>query len=198
VTCLLSISIKQVIFIATANSKDTIPEALLDRMEVIDVVGYTTEEKTQIASIHLLPKLLKEHGLSQYDLVVPKQTLVAICERYTREPGVRTLERQIAAVCRAAAVRVLEKDRQKEVEFHHRHGGCIDGQQKSEPIHVQPDHLQTILGPPFYQGEEDLVCLVHNETCHSHLQASRVSHPGVAIGMAASQLVLSLDRCNLK
>ena len=84
-------------------------------MEVIDVIGYTTEEKTQIASRHLLPKLLKEHGLSGHDLEVPLQTVVAICEQYTREPGVRTLERQMAAVCRAAAVRIMEKEAQKEV-----------------------------------------------------------------------------------
>ncbi len=143
------------IFIATANSKDTIPEALLDRMEVIDVVGYTTEEKTQIALRHLLPRLLKESGLSSHDLTIPEPTIVSICELYTREPGVRSLERQIAAVCRATAVRVVEQEARKQVC--RRRNSVFQSLQNSSSITITPDQLVRILGAPFYQGEADLV-----------------------------------------
>jgi ATP-dependent Lon protease len=95
--------LSKVMFIATANNLSTIQPALLDRMELINVSGYTIEEKVEIAKRHLLPKQLKEHGLSTDDLKIAKPQLEKIVEGYTRESGVRTLEKQIAKMVRNAA-----------------------------------------------------------------------------------------------
>ncbi len=95
--------LSKVMFIATANSLATIQPALRDRMEIINVTGYTIEEKVEIAKRHLLPKQLKEHGLKSKDLRIGKPQLEKIVEGYTRESGVRNLEKQIAKVVRYAA-----------------------------------------------------------------------------------------------
>ncbi|MCP4976826.1 MAG: endopeptidase La [Maribacter sp.] len=95
--------LSKVMFIATANSLATIQPALRDRMEIINVTGYTIEEKVEIAKRHLLPKQLKEHGLKSKDLRIGKTQLEKIVEGYTRESGVRSLEKQIAKVVRYAA-----------------------------------------------------------------------------------------------
>ncbi len=95
--------LSKVMFIATANNLSTIQPALLDRMEIINVTGYTIEEKVEIAKRHLLPKQLKEHGLTEKHLKITKPQLEKIVEGYTRESGVRTLEKQIAKVVRFAA-----------------------------------------------------------------------------------------------
>ncbi|WP_306014379.1 MULTISPECIES: endopeptidase La [unclassified Allomuricauda] len=95
--------LSKVMFIATANNLSTIQPALLDRMEIINVTGYTIEEKVEIAKRHLLPKQLEEHGLSKKDLKIGKRQLEKIVEGYTRESGVRSLEKQIAKVVRYAA-----------------------------------------------------------------------------------------------
>ncbi|WP_431160931.1 endopeptidase La [Flagellimonas beolgyonensis] len=95
--------LSKVMFIATANSLSTIQPALRDRMEIINVTGYTIEEKVEIAKRHLLPKQLKEHGLTANDLKIGKRQLEKIVEGYTRESGVRGLEKQIAKMVRFAA-----------------------------------------------------------------------------------------------
>ncbi|MEO5788422.1 MAG: endopeptidase La [Gelidibacter sp.] len=95
--------LSKVMFIATANSLSNIQPALLDRMEIIDVTGYTIEEKVEIAKRHLLPKQLKEHGLTEGDLKIAKPQLEKIVEGYTRESGVRGLEKQLAKMVRYAA-----------------------------------------------------------------------------------------------
>ena len=95
--------LSKVMFIATANNLSTIQPALRDRMEIINVTGYTIEEKVEIAKRHLLPKQLEEHGLSNKDLKIGKRQLEKIVEGYTRESGVRSLEKQIAKVVRYAA-----------------------------------------------------------------------------------------------
>lgn len=103
--------LSKVMFIATANSLSTIPWALKDRMEIINVNGYTTEEKIEIAKRHLLPKQLKEHGLTSNDLVLSKQVIERIIEAYTRESGVRGLEKKIAKLVRYAAKSIaMEKE----------------------------------------------------------------------------------------
>ena len=99
----MSYDLSKVMFIATANNLSTIQPALRDRMEIINVTGYTIEEKVEIAKRHLLPKQLKEHGLKSKDLRIGKPQLEKIVEGYTRESGVRTLEKQIAKVVRYAA-----------------------------------------------------------------------------------------------
>ena len=107
----LGYDLSKVMFIATSNSLSTIQPALRDRMEIINVSGYTIEEKVEIAKRHLLPKQLKEHGLSSKDLKIGKPQLEKIVEGYTRESGVRTLEKQIAKMVRYAAMKIaMEED----------------------------------------------------------------------------------------
>lgn len=98
--------LSKVMFVATANTLNTIQPALLDRMEIINVTGYTIEEKIEIAKRHLLPKQLKEHGLSSEHLKIAKPQLEKIVEGYTRESGVRGLEKQIAKMVRFAAMNI--------------------------------------------------------------------------------------------
>ncbi|MEP6260633.1 MAG: endopeptidase La [Gillisia sp.] len=99
----MGFDLSKVMFIATANSLNTIQPALLDRMEIINVTGYTIEEKVEIAKQHLLPKQLKEHGLTSEHLKIGRAQLEKIVEGYTRESGVRNLEKQIAKMVRYAA-----------------------------------------------------------------------------------------------
>ena len=99
--------LSNVFFIATANSLESIPGPLLDRMEVIDLSGYTTAEKMYIAKNHLIPKQLKEHGLSSDQLALADEALMCLISNYTREAGVRELQRRIAAVIRGSSERVL-------------------------------------------------------------------------------------------
>jgi ATP-dependent Lon protease len=107
----MGFDLSKVMFIATSNSLNTIQPALLDRMEIINVTGYTIEEKVEIAKRHLLPKQLKEHGLTEKDLKIGKAQLEKIVEGYTRESGVRGLEKQLAKMVRYAAKNIaMEED----------------------------------------------------------------------------------------
>ena len=106
----LGYDLSKVMFIATSNSLSTIQPALLDRMEIINVTGYTIEEKIEIAKQHLLPKQLKEHGLTKEHLKVGKAQLEKIVEGYTRESGVRGLEKQIAKTVRYAAMKIAMEE----------------------------------------------------------------------------------------
>ena len=107
----LPFDLSKVMFITTANSMETIPAPLLDRMELIEVPSYTEEEKLQILKRHLLPKQIREHGMKPGALKVSDDALKAMIEDYTREAGVRTLERTAAKLCRKAAVRMLDEGR---------------------------------------------------------------------------------------
>jgi len=100
--------LSSVVFVATANTGETIPAPLRDRMEIIEIPGYTRSEKLAIARRHLLPKQLAEHGLSAAQLQITDEALELIIEKYTREAGVRSLERQIAAIVRGIVVKVAE------------------------------------------------------------------------------------------
>ena len=102
-------------FITTANTTDTIPRALLDRMEVIEIGSYTDEEKLQIAKRHLLPKQLEKHGLPKGSVRVSEDALREIIACYTRESGVRNLERELAALCRKCAMRLVEPEAPKRI-----------------------------------------------------------------------------------
>ena len=106
----LGYDLSRVMFIATSNSLSTIQPALRDRMEIIHVNGYTTEEKIEIARRHLLPKQLEEHGLPNKAIQIPKRQLEKIIEGYTRESGVRALEKQIAKVVRYAAMKTAMEE----------------------------------------------------------------------------------------
>ena len=141
----IPIDLSGVFFITTANTTDTIPRALLDRMEVIELHSYTDEEKLQIAKRHLLPKQRKKHGLKAAQLKVDDAVLREMITLYTRESGVRLLERELASVCRKAA------------------GGIAEGRFKS--MTLKPGRLQDVLGPARYKPEPfrfyDEVGLVH-------------------------------------
>jgi len=121
----IPIDLRQVMFITTANTTATIPQPLLDRMEVIELSSYTDEEKVQIAQRHLLPKQMKEHGLTKSQLRVSDDTIRAIISGYTRESGVRRLERQLGKLCRRAAMQLVE--------------GTV------KRITVTPENLETLL-----------------------------------------------------
>jgi ATP-dependent Lon protease len=106
----MGFDLSKVMFVATANTLSTIQPALRDRMEVINVTGYTIEEKVEIAKQHLLPKQLKEHGLSKVHIKIAKPQLEKVVEGYTRESGVRGLEKQIAKMVRHAAKNIAMEE----------------------------------------------------------------------------------------
>ncbi|KAI4446269.1 Lon protease 1 [Eubacterium plexicaudatum ASF492] len=106
------VDLSEVLFIATANDAGSIPRPLLDRMELIEVSGYTENEKLHIAQEHLLAKQMKKNGLKKDQLTISDKALVKIISGYTKEAGVRNLERKIGAVCRKAARMIYEKERE--------------------------------------------------------------------------------------
>jgi len=128
--------LSDVMFIATANVMHTIPPALRDRMEVIRLPGYTLNEKLGIAERYLVPKQIKAHGLGKWEPGFTIEALREITERYTKEAGVRNLEREIASICRKLARRVVAKD--------------IEG-----PIEVTPAKVVELLGIPRYHRPSD-------------------------------------------
>ncbi len=128
--------LSQVIFIATANYMDAVPPALRDRMEVIEIAGYTEREKLEIAKKYLVQRQLRENGLLAEQCEFQDETLTRIIADYTHEAGVRELERQIGAVCRAVAAKVARGERQK--------------------VEVTPELVSEILGPPRYVRETRL------------------------------------------
>ena len=129
--------LSDVMFITTANTTDTIPKPLLDRMEVIELSSYTDEEKLQIAKQHLLPKERIRHGLKGTQLKITDDAIREIISGYTRESGVRVLERRLAAVCRKAAMKI------------------VSGEKKS--IQVTGDTLEELLGVRKYHPERQIL-----------------------------------------
>src|SRR5262249_23900826 len=123
-------------FICTANLTDTIQPAFLDRMEVIRLSGYTEEEKLEISKRHIIPKQLVEHGITAEQLVIPDKSLRTLIESYTREAGLRNLEREVAAISRKVARKVAEGH--------------------TEPIKLTPAVMQKFLGAPKILPEEIL------------------------------------------
>lgn len=109
----LPFDLSKVVFVTTANTTDTIPRPLLDRMEVIELTSYTREEKFYIAKNHLIPKQLKKHGLKASQMKVSEAVLYDIIDHYTKEAGVRNLERMIASLCRKTAKEIISNDVKK-------------------------------------------------------------------------------------
>lgn len=107
------LDLSEVLFVTTANSLQTIPRPLLDRMEIIEVTSYTDNEKFHIAEKHLIPKQLEKHGLEKEMLTISKGAIWKISHNYTREAGVRQLERRIGDICRKSAREILEKNKKK-------------------------------------------------------------------------------------
>jgi ATP-dependent Lon protease len=129
----LPFDLSRVMFITTANTVDPIPPALLDRMEVIELPGYTENEKLQIARRFLIPKQLKENGLTADRLEITDESVLSIIRNYTREAGLRNLEREIGTICRKVARRIAEG--------------------RQETTVVTPDKLHDYLGPRKFRYE---------------------------------------------
>jgi len=125
--------LSRVMFITTANVLDTVPRALLDRMEVLRLPGYTLEEKLQIARRYLVPRQIREHGLATKTLRIPKATLASLISGYTRESGLRNLEREIATLCRKRARKLAEGE-----------NGAVS---------LRPGDLPEFLGPPRFHND---------------------------------------------
>lgn len=130
----IAFDLSKVMFVTTANSLSGIPRALLDRMEVIEVAGYTELEKLQIAKRYLVTKQIKEHGIKDKQLQLSDEIISMIINSYTRESGVRELERKIAAVCRKAAMKLVEG--------------------KATSVRVNQSTLEKFLGIPKYHHDE--------------------------------------------
>src|SRR5262249_30641037 len=126
----LPFELSKAFFITTANTLDTIPQPLLDRMEILRLAGYTEEEKLQICVRYLLPRQLAQAGLTAEKVVFPTDTINRIIDRYTREAGVRQLERSIGGVIRKLALKFAEGHQEK--------------------IIVAPDSLPDLLGPEHF------------------------------------------------
>jgi len=109
------VDLSDVMFITTANTVDTIPRPLLDRMELIELGSYTDEEKVMIAKNHLIPKQMEKHGLKKTQLRISDEAIRELIQCYTRESGVRNLERKIAEICRKADIQILEQDAAKKL-----------------------------------------------------------------------------------
>ena len=142
----IPLDLSQVMFITTANSLDTIPRPLLDRMEVIQLSSYTDEEKLQIAKNHLLPKQMKEHGLKKGSLRIDEETLRAIIRDYTRESGVRQLERRLAAVCRKAYMQLLSKTVKRVTVTEKDLPKLLDMQPYPPTVHVEQEEIGVVNG----------------------------------------------------
>lgn len=124
--------LSRVLFVTTANTVDTIPHALYDRMEVIEVSGYTEAEKIEIAIKHLLPRERKQHGLTGSNLTISRKAMAKLIQGYTQEAGVRQLEREMARLCRTAAIEIAESE------------------DKKKTIRVSPGNLVQLMGKPRY------------------------------------------------
>jgi ATP-dependent Lon protease len=154
---------------------DPVPPALRDRMEVIEVPGYTQGDKLLIAKRYLLPRQLKEHGVTEKQVKVPSKTLEALIDQYTREAGVRNLDRTLAAVIRGTAAKIvegiengklkIEKGGKANGNGHLKKGAEVVG---SEALVVEPDDLARLLGPARFESE----------------LAQRTASPGVVTGLA--------------
>ncbi len=164
----LPFDLSECLFIATANTLDTIPRPLLDRMEVIEMKSYSAREKLSIAKNHLIPKKLKAHGLTKKELRIDDSAILRIIEAYTREAGVRNLEREIASICRKVARKIVENP------------------EETRKITVKASNLHEFLGPekiiPEKLSEHDEVGVVnglaYTDAGGDMLKVEVVSMPG--------------------
>jgi ATP-dependent Lon protease len=130
----VNFDLSKVLFLTTANTLDTIPRALMDRMEVIEVSGYTDEEKIKICSRYLIPRQLTENGLSEENVSISEKAIKDMINMYTRESGVRNLERKVASVCRKLAIEIAMNPDRK--------------------IKITQQNLEKYLGAPRYKFDE--------------------------------------------
>jgi ATP-dependent Lon protease len=169
--------LSQVLFICTGNTVATIPAPLLDRMETIELDGYTEYDKLHIAEQYLVPRQLKMNGLLPDEIVFGEQAIRAIIRDFTREAGVRQLEREIGKICRKVATQVAETKEEHRVEADEAvetadiavsEAETSETEAPSEPIEITPEKVREYLGKPRYRFEAAL----------------RTERPGVATGLA--------------
>jgi ATP-dependent Lon protease len=165
----LPFDLSQVLFIATANTWDTVPPALRDRMEVIELAGYIEDEKVRIAESHLVPRQRTANGLRSDEVAVNEEALRTIINAYTREAGVRTLERQIGAVLRKVVRKLAEDDRRPTTDDRQEElfdlSSVVSG--PSSQVTVDPAFVRDALGRPRFFNEAK----------------ERIDQPGVATGL---------------
>ena len=142
----IPVDLSRVMFITTANTTDTIPRPLLDRMEVIEQNSYTDEEKVEIAKRHLLPKQLKEHGLKKSQLRLSDDALRKMIAAYTRESGVRVLERQIGRLCRKAAIQLVQGDVKRVSITDKNLKDFLGVERYTESVHITKDETGVVNG----------------------------------------------------
>ena len=142
----IPVDLSRVMFITTANTTDTIPRPLLDRMEVIELNSYTDEEKVEIAKRHLLPKQLKEHGLKKSQLRLSDNALRKMIAAYTRESGVRVLERQIGRLCRKAAMQLVRGDVKRVSITDKNLKDFLGVERYTESVHITKDETGVVNG----------------------------------------------------
>ena len=142
----IPVDLSKVMFITTANTSDTIPRPLLDRMEVIQLSSYTDEEKVQIARRHLLPKQMEEHGLKKGSVRISDDVLRAVIRDYTRESGVRLLERRLAAICRKADMRLLTDGVKRMTILENDLPKLLDCQPYPPALHTEKEEIGVVNG----------------------------------------------------
>jgi ATP-dependent Lon protease len=152
--------LSKVLFITTANVMDTIPGPLLDRMEVLELQGYTEFEKLQIAKSYLIPRQVEENGLDAKDIAFTDEAMRFVIRRYTHEAGVRNLEREIGTICRKQARRIAEKQSRSKAKT----------KTAAETLTITPAIVEEFLRSPRYREELEI--------------AERTERPGVALGLA--------------
>ena len=142
----IPVDLSKVMFITTANTTETIPRPLLDRMEVIQLSSYTDEEKLQIARRHLLPKEMAEHGIRKGALRISDDVLRAVIRDYTRESGVRLLERRLAAICRKTDMRLLKGDVKRVIVTEEDLPKFLDCQPYPPALHTDREEIGVVNG----------------------------------------------------
>ncbi len=154
----LPFDLSECVFIATANTLETVPRPLIDRMEVIELKTYTKSEKASIAKHHLIPKQLKRHGLTKKQLAITEKAVLEIIDFYTREAGVRNLERTIANLCRKAAKKILTEELTSVVRITEKNISEFLGPRKMLPDKIsEEDEVGTVNGLAYTEVGGDML-----------------------------------------
>ncbi len=216
--------LSKTMFIATANTLNTIPPALRDRLEVIEISGYTEEEKVEIAKNYLLPKQLRENGLPPQSVKISKQTLIYICRNYTNEAGVRGLERVLGNICRALAVKIVTASPSEEDAppppqsrsslasgISNSSGGKVEdhSQRDSSDAHRERDSLRKLLEKPRLSASKIQPVTITKEKViellgppkYPRQNRVKISSPGISIALAWTPYggeLLSIETAKMK
>lgn len=188
--------LSNILFITTANILDPIPPALLDRMEVIELPGYTEEEKIQIAKRYLLPKQIKFNGLDKYPFSIENDAFAYIIRRYTREAGVRDLERAIAKICRKIAKKMLEKNKKTKIVNKKMIPELLGVEQFFEDMKQEKDTTGVATGLAWTQAGGEMI-FIETTKMPGHNQLILTGHLG-DIMQESAKAALSYIRSNAK